>query len=199
MILEKPIDLNTWWSNNEPDEKLIYRDGLPRQCSFIKDSIMYRIFLRVVTDYGIYSKKLMSLHYGDPEYNKIDSICTAIYDNFIPMVIATHTSKSVRLPVFELTLNKDEVKLKILLRNNFYDWCISVESNIPIEHSFLGLVDKVNVGYFEGFPKERIYDRYDKSDHQKFSVVLDSDYEVYTFMMCIAEFIKEITKKDGQN
>ena len=34
-------NLNDWWLNNIPDENLIYKDGLKKQCSFVRDKLMF--------------------------------------------------------------------------------------------------------------------------------------------------------------
>lgn len=38
------VKINEWWSNNEPDEKLIYKDGLAEQCLFVRDTLMLNLF-----------------------------------------------------------------------------------------------------------------------------------------------------------
>lgn len=174
--------LNDWWMKNEPDENLLYRDGLTHQCVFIRDRIMSRLFIHICTDYD----KCKS--FTDKEIE--------IYELFHPNVISSHRSKSVKLPVFELDLER--IGLKIILRCNFYDWCISVESENPMDNiDWLGLIDYKCKGYFEGFPKDRIYEPYySDRNNQKFSVVLKDDYELYTFMIIIREWaIKKFNLK----
>ena len=177
--------LNEWWMKNEPDEKLIYRDRLDDQCIFIRDRIMTGLFLDICTD-----------------FNKCKSFSrqNKIYVTFQPYIISTHYSKSVRLPVFELNL--DKIGLKIILRDNFYDWCISVESENPIDDiDWLGLVDPRKKGYFEGFPQERIYEPYYADrNNKKFSIVLNTDYDLYTFMRIIRQYsIKKFDIKENKN
>lgn len=159
--------LNDWWSNNEPDECLIYRHGLGKQCVFVRDTIMLNLFLGIATDYHKYKD------YSD-EHSKL-------YESFHPSVIGTHTSKSVKLPVFEMDMS-EKLGIKIVLRNNFYDWCISVESENEIDCDWLRLINPTIKGYFEGFPKNRIYAPYSETNRKNFSVVLNGEYEVYTFM-----------------
>lgn len=61
------VKINEWWSNNEPDEKLIYKDGLAEQCLFVRDTLMLNLFIDIATDY---------LKYGDysDERNEIVSV-----------------------------------------------------------------------------------------------------------------------------
>ena len=48
--------LNDWWSNNKPDENLIYKNGLTEQCVFVRDKLMGNLFLYIATDYLKYKK-----------------------------------------------------------------------------------------------------------------------------------------------
>ena len=153
--------LTHWWRSNIPDDNLIYKDGLKDQCLFVR-KLMQDLFLEAETNYS--SKEW-------DEQSKI-------LDKFEPVVVGTHRSKSVRLPVMEICLPK--LGLNIILRYNFYDWCISVESEQEVNCDFMGLVTDQK-GYFEGFPNERIYERYSDNNKKRFNVVLNNDYEVYNF------------------
>lgn len=163
--------LNDWWSNNKPDENLIYKNGLAEQCVFVRDMLMENLFLRIASDYS--SEKTFDER-------------SEILDNFIPSVIGTHRSKSVLLPVMEMDLSK--IGLKIVLRYNFYDWCISVESENEVDCDFMGLITD-HKGYFEGFPTDRIYENYSETNKKKFSVVLDNKYQVYTFVYLLRNWV----------
>lgn len=173
-------NLNDWWSNNEPDENLIYKDGLRDQCLFVRDTLMNNMFIKIATDYL--------------KYDVFSDERSAIFNSFVPSVIGTHYSKSVLLPVMEMDLSK--IGLKIVLRYNFYDWCISVESKDEINCDFMGLITNEK-GYFEGFPKDRIYDNYSSQNNKNFSVVLRSKYDVYTFMFLLKNYVmSNITIKE---
>lgn len=163
--------LNDWWSNNKPDENLIYKNGLAEQCVFVRDTLMGNLFLRIASDYS--SEKTFDER-------------SEILDNFIPSVIGTHRSKSVLLPVMEMDLSK--IGLKIVLRYNFYDWCISVESENEVDCDFMGLITDQK-GYFEGFPTDRIYKNYSETNKKKFSVVLNNKYQVYTFVYLLRNWV----------
>lgn len=176
--------LEDWWNKNIPDEKLIYRQGLTDQCVFIRDRIMIELFLHICTDID--------------KYKSFSKQWDKIYDTFHPFVISKHTSKSVRLPVFELDLSR--IGLKIVLRNNFYDWCISVESEKEVDCDWMGLIDPKDKGFFEGFPNDRIYEPYYADRNNKnFSVVLRNNYEVYTFMVILRNWaINKYNLKKGE-
>lgn len=164
--------LNDWWSNNEPNKNLIYKDGLREQCLFVRDTLMLNMFVEIATDYL--------------KYESFSDEHSAIFESFVPYVIGTHYSKSVLLPVMEMDLSK--IGLKIVLRYNFYDWCISVESENEINCDFMGLITNQK-GYFEGFPKDRIYDIYSSQNNKNFSVVLNNEYEVYVFMFLLRNYV----------
>ena len=79
------------------------------------------------------------------------------------IVVSEHFSKSVRLPVYRF--ERKDLGLEVLLRNNFFDWKLSVKSSIPIEgpFGFLFCTDRSNAVrsgsdlnpiYFEGFLEE---------------------------------------------
>ena len=77
--------INEWWSNNKPDEKLIYKDGLADQCLFVRDTLMKNLFTVIATDY---------LKYKDFSDERSE-----IFHNFVPSVIGTHYSKRDRKSV----------------------------------------------------------------------------------------------------
>lgn len=163
--------LNDWCSNNKPEENLIYKNGLSEQCVFVRDTLMRDLFLHIASDYR-----------SDKTFDERSEIL----DNFIPSVIGTHRSKSVLLPVMEMDLSK--IGLKIVLRYNFYDWCISVESENEVDCDFMGLITNQK-GYFEGFPTDRIHEIYSETNKKKFSVVLYNKYQVYTFVYLLRNWV----------
>lgn len=97
----------------------------------------------------------------------------------IAWVISTHTSKSISLPVLEL--DRSDIGLRLIFRDNFYNWKMSVISEKPITVDFAGLfhttppIDPAYTGnplapvYFEGFPKDLIFGYYEPSDKMKWS------------------------------
>ena len=150
------MHIQKWYNlNNQQDSDLIYKECQEDQLFFFRD-IIPRLFMQ-----GNYQSEIS------------DSV----------KVISTHTSKSVLLPVVEITWKE----IKFVFRDNFYDWKISVESFIPICVDFHGLFDpdkEHHKVYFEGFPEERVYGSYN-NDRTHFSVQLVSSYAVYTFLFLI--------------
>lgn len=110
-----------------------------------------------------------------------------------PMVISSHRSKSIILPVYQI----HHPEITFTLRNNFHDWKLSVESKNPIVANFEGLfytsppIDPSYTGepldpvYFEGFPEDLVF-RYYSKNNTKFSASIADDYRLYTVIfLCL--------------
>ena len=111
-------------------------------------------------------------------------------------VISSHRSKSIKLPVYELT--RPDMDLKIILRDNFHNWKMSVINSSAIHANFSGLfhtsppIDESYTGnplspsYFEGFPSDLIFSYYEK-DNKRFSAEIHSNYSLYTAIFLIMQ------------
>ena len=100
------------------------------------------------------------------------------YEKYVK-VISTHMSKSVKLPVFMIDLPK--IGLTLVLRNNFYDWKVSVMSEKAVANDFEGLFTSGEKAlHCEGFPEEFIFGTILENNH-KFTVEISDVYKVYTF------------------
>lgn len=111
-------------------------------------------------------------------------------------VIGEHYSKSVRLPVY--SLERPDRGLRFTLRDNYYDWKLSVESEVaiddplfpylfhttpPIERAYTG--DSLSSVYFEGFPEDRVFG-YHATNPRRWSAELASDQRLWTVMfLCL--------------
>jgi len=112
----------------------------------------------------------------------------------IAKVISTHTSKSISLPVVEYS--RPDLGLRLVVRNNFYDWKLSVISERPVEADFTGLfhttppVDPSYTGdplsdcYFEGFPGSLVFGYYSQ-DKRRFSASIGGDERLCTAVFLI--------------
>ena len=169
-----PVDVTAWIRVNQPDKKLLFKDGCGKQVCFIRDTICRNLFL-----YEEYPEAKGG-KWDDEIYKKIKA--------FQPKVISTHCSKSVILPVMEIDLKSVDVKL--VLRYNFYDWNVTIESEKDIDCDFKGTFTDEDYRYCfcQGFPKERIYGMY-KENHKKFTCCITSDYELFTFMWLLREYL----------
>jgi len=113
-------------------------------------------------------------------------------------VIGKHQSKSVRLPVY--SLERPDLGLQVVLRDNFYDWNVSVLSETPITTDLRGFEldyrreedrERFPNGYtpghcwgycfFQGFPEEVQFGPF-KENPCRFSLCIRGDYDVYTFL-----------------
>jgi hypothetical protein len=156
-----PVDVTAWVRVNKPNDNLIYKDGLAEQVCFVRDTLGGRLL-------G---------NYFESERNPI-------------MVISTHTSKSVLLPVYQITLPKHGIE--IILRYNFYDWKISIASEEPIECDFMGLFDekqRIPAIYCEGFPYDKVYGSY-AENHSKFTFEIGTNYDLYTLMFLLKKCLE---------
>jgi len=86
----------------------------------------------------------------------------------------------------ELTLKS--VGIKMVFRNNFYDWCVSVESDHDIDCDFKGLITDCK-GFFEGFPPSRVYPPYSKKNKKRFSFCIGKNYDLYTLMFLLKDYL----------
>lgn len=149
-----PVRLQAWFSANIPDEDLIYKNGLAEQVMFVRDTVS-----------GLISRSYI-------EYKRL------------PKVISTHTSKSVKLPVYYF----NSAYAKLVLRNNFHDWKVSVDSKVgPLEFELDDLCDTksdVHAVYCEGFQDEWVFPAYEKSQ-ERFTVELRDKFSLYTFLFLL--------------
>jgi hypothetical protein len=161
--------LQEWFNNqreNTPDE-MYYKKASWSQIMFARDKLC-----------GLISA-------GIEDYEKRRDVVT---------VISEHKSKSVRLPVY--SFDRPDIGLRIIARDNFYDWKISVISDTPIIADFSGLFhtnppidpeytgDPLHSVYFEGFPKELVFGYYE-TNQSKWSAEIGNDYELWAVLFLI--------------
>jgi len=152
----QPEPLQRWFMAHIPKEEMFYAKSLEHQVMFVRDTIT-----------GLLSRSQL-------DYKRL------------PRVISTHTSKSVKLPVYYF----DAVWAKLILRCNFYDWKVSVESKVgPLALDLDGLcgIEKpIPHCYCEGFMSEWVFSAY-KENSSKFTVELGRDYDLYTFLFLLRQ------------
>lgn len=161
-----PVDVTAWIRVNKPDKDLAYAEGLGEQVCFVRDKLC----------------RLLYSTYEEMEKN-------------LPMVISTHYSKSVKLPVYQLNLKKYGIEM--VLRHNFYDWKVSVKSDKPLEFDSMGLLnltDEIPAVYCEGFPKDKVYGSY-ANNHSQFTIEIKGYYELYTFIFLLKKYLDTRNKK----
>lgn len=118
----------------------------------------------------------------------------------VSFVIGTHTSKSCLLPVYSF----EREGLRLVARENFFNWKFSVISDRPIEADFSGLfhtsppVDLDYTGdplapvYFEGFPSDLIFGYYDDSDKRTWSAEIWGDQPAWASLYLIMRALGHI-------
>lgn len=97
-------------------------------------------------------------------------------------VISTHTSKSIELPVYLIEVK--EYNLKIILRDNFHGWIITVISEVPLEIESKNLFDchkTVEKVYAEGFKDSLVKNNY-AENKKEFTINIDNKFKLYTFI-----------------
>lgn len=151
------IDATAWGEANTPDENLIFKSGMWQQIMFVRDRLA-RMLAKTVD-------------HTHEEYRYLVKVC------------GDHHSKSVTLPVFSIDWKRG---VRFTLRNNFYDWGVSVQSIKPIVWDFDGLFDRAKVdSYLEGFPDDRKFSTYD-ADPSRFTFGVRDDFDLYAVMFLIA-------------
>ena len=125
-----------------------------------------------------------------------DKLCKVLnpdykyWDKNPPLVISHHHSKSVELPVYQINLK--EYGVELILRNNFYDWKVSINSTSPLNFDCMGLFDttkEIPHIFCEGFPKGKVFECYDKN-HSQFTLEIVSDYDLYTYAFLLRKYLE---------
>lgn len=104
-------------------------------------------------------------------------------------VVGEHISKSVRLPVF--MFEREDIGLRFVIRYNFYDWNISIETSkdVPVD-----VIDGFDLDtkycFFQGFPKEYRFKGYNENK-RKFSMYIGSAYQLYTLIWLIMRWVQK--------
>lgn len=121
--------------------------------------------------------------------DKLPGIVYRVYDNDFEVaqqvedtlvVVSTHMSKSLLLPVYRMVLPDGTL---CTMRYNFYNWKVSVKAALPVTADFAGLFDpkkEIEACYCEGFRREWVFGSFSKNP-QEFTVELGNKYEMYTF------------------
>lgn len=166
-ILNTPI--NEWVADHPVGPDMLWKEGVGHQIKFVRDTL----------------SQLMSMGLSYEDYVKM-GVCT---------VVSTHRSKSIDLPVY--SLHRPDLGLRLILRDNFYNWKMSVISEHPItadlqdvfhchpprEPDYTG--DDLRSVYFEGFPPDLVFGYYGESDYRRWSAQIDSDERVYMTIFLI--------------
>jgi hypothetical protein len=113
-----------------------------------------------------------------------------LYDHPVE-VVGTHVSKSIKFPVYQI--KNEEYGLEMILRNNYYDWLVSINSEKPLDFDYAPIFDlfdpaRSDFGY-QGFPSDKCFGSYN-DNHSQFTVELDSNYSLDIFTFIMMNYIK---------
>lgn len=156
------VDLLTWMRVNEPKNEMLYKAGYWDQTVFVRD---------IISD-------LLYSSYEEWKDNPV-------------MVISTHVSKSITLPVYHIYLK--EYNTNIIMRCNFYDWKISIDTPYKITgiEDFFEEEKPISPCYCEGFKVSQVFGMH-KNNNKKFTIELPDDrYLVHTFFYVLKKSLNE--------
>jgi len=156
-IIMEPQLLKDWLKENRIDDNMVYKGGYNHQIEFMITTLG-RAFIDLKWD---------------------------TYENVLK-VISTHRSKSIELPVYQIVWHDTE----FIMRNNFHDWKVTVLSDgEPIKGlgktQLFNPNEKINSCYCEGFEEDWVWGSYNDNNCY-FTVELQSEYDLYTFIRFIA-------------
>lgn len=161
-------NIQDWINENVAGDGMLWKGAFGEQMVFLRDVLPYLI--------------CKDLDYED----RVD----------LPKVISTHHSKSIVLPVVEY--NRKDLGLRMIVRDNFYNWKLSVISEKPIEIDFSSIfyttppVDPDYTGnplrsvYFEGFPNDLIFGYYSENK-SRWSAEIHGDHNLYMVVFLIMQ------------
>lgn len=156
----EPMKLHAWLQANIIDDKMLWKEAAGNQFEFL-NSILPRAIFK---------------DYKELEANPV-------------MVISTHMSKSIELPV---TQYKREGMI-LTVRDNFYDVGATIELPKEIDVSIIPWLNTKEVhSCREGFPDELLLASYDKSkDKKRFSF---SSGDFYVFWAAVSAIAYQLKK-----
>lgn len=103
-------------------------------------------------------------------------------------VIATHSSKSVPLPVYQIRVGP----VRLVMRGNFYDWKASIDSEVPLELDLgwlLSETGRIARGCCEGFPDGDIFGPYEPGA-LRFTLALPHEHAVWAFCLALKRAVR---------
>lgn len=170
----KTVQLQEWFNNHRAKDEMFFKGGFDKQVVFVRDS------LAPLVGVGL-------------DYDQRKQVAT---------VISSHTSKSIELPVYQLA--RPDQDFRIILRDNFHNWKMSVLSETPVQADFSGLFhttppvepdytgDSLSPVYFEGFPKDLIFGYFAESDGSRWSAEIHGDEALWTSIFLIMRSLDNI-------
>lgn len=154
-VTPTPTELQPWFMANRAEDKMLWKGGAERSIMLMRDTLVQPFY------------KTYDVTKANP-----------------PVVVGTHHSKSIVLPVTQFKLGG----LAITMRDNFYDWGFAVQSDRPLFFSATtdSIFSRAEVNSCrEGFPDELILPAYSKSDLKSFGASCGNEYQAWTFIWLV--------------
>ena len=134
----------------------------------------------------LYSDKLNEKIYGPLGIKQMYYIEDNLSNSLLGVeafVVSTHRSKSCNIPVYAMML---ENGIKIIMRNNFHDWVLTImspkEISIPNDLVYGLHVDgNLTPNYCEGFKEEWVFD-YKTENFKNTTVYVSDDLRLFTLL-----------------
>lgn len=169
----KGVSISKWMQNNQPDDGLIYKNGVAEQAMFGRD---------------ILAPMFIGREYYESEDGKY--IRDSEREEPKALVVGTHRSKSVLLPV--IGLNAFSGNLQLIWRNNFHVQPLSIISSLPLDIDISGITylgEDVNEIYCNGFPSGTVKPKYITGTFG-FTIDCSSTYEVFTIALIARRYFE---------
>ena len=154
------LKLTDWFKENQPNEELKWSGQDECQVYFIMHTIQ------------------AILANSAAEYSSLQNAIS---------VLSTHSSKGVKLPVYDFTW-KD---IRFILRNNFYDWKVSVILPDDVDwtqkewKNLFRKDERIFYGYCQGFPEDIVFGSF-LDNPKKFTIELSGDADLFDFFKIVA-------------
>lgn len=155
--MNTPIDLQTWFMANQPEDKMLWKGGAEKSFLFMRDALSQPFF----TTYANYKANL-------------------------PVVVGCHHSKSIKLPVVQYRLGGLTVTIRDNFYDFGFavqsdrPLFFSSKTDSIFSRAEVGSCR-------EGFPDELMLPAYSKSDLKSFGASCGNEYQAWTFIWLVRQ------------
>lgn len=186
--------LHTWLMENahrNENKQLFFETAAAQQAMFVRDM-------------------LAPLVWADIPYNDLPRVSDEAYKDQPEtcFVVGEHCSKSTALAAYQF--ERPDLGLRMVMRNNYYNWNITFHSETPIPQTALsGFTTDFDTEedrkrwsksrywsylFFEGFPYEDMKGPW-SLDPTSFSTWCVSDYDLYTMIFNVLQYVRKESPK----
>lgn len=155
--------ITSWWRAHDVADEMRWKGAAGRQLGFVLD-VLPRAWCETGAEYRYHGEEGGAL------------------------VVATHTSKSILLPVYQIDIPR--LGFVAMLRDNFHDWKVSLRAERPVAIDPAGLFDPADARsilgvYCEGFPDAWVFGPYAR-DPRRFTASVRDEHRLYTLFHLLA-------------